>query len=67
MKCDHSHILKEGIGLKCYSCGKTWEWNGLLNYYSDSFVGVFRPPPEYNKNKECNPWEGLIRVIIKDG
>jgi hypothetical protein len=48
--CDHSHIrqelYKDGLveiqELKCYNCGKTWRYNTLLNYWSDSFLGVFK-------------------------
>ena len=28
-------------GLLCDNCGKTWNWNPLLQYYSDSYLGTF--------------------------
>jgi hypothetical protein len=48
--CDHSDLtnvlIKDGLLeiklLKCNSCGKTWRFNPLLNYWSDSFLGIFK-------------------------
>jgi len=46
--CDHPAIEDLGGGkLKCRSCGKTWTWNPLLHYFSDSFVGVFVKTPDH--------------------
>lgn len=48
--CNHSHIrqelYKDGLieiqELRCCDCGKTWRYNPVLNYWSDSFLGVFK-------------------------
>jgi hypothetical protein len=48
--CDHSDLtnvlIKDGLLeiklLKCNSCGKTWRFNPLLNYWSDSFLGIYK-------------------------
>lgn len=48
--CNHSHIrqdlFKDGLieiqELRCCDCGKTWRYNTILNYWSDSFLGVFK-------------------------
>ena len=47
--CSHLEIIRDIKGnilrIECIACKKTWNWNPLLKYWSDSFVGVF-------KNKE---------------
>jgi len=45
-KIKRHELYKDGIieiqELRCCDCGKTWRYNTLLNYWSDSFIGVFK-------------------------
>ena len=43
--CPHLKLIRDYNGnvikVECVECGKTWRWNPLLKYWSDSFVGTF--------------------------
>ena len=44
-ECSHLEIIRDIDGhvlrLECMKCKETWNWNPLLNYWSDSYLGTF--------------------------
>ena len=53
-ECSHLQIIrdKEGVilRLECMKCKKTWRYNSLLGYWSDSYLGKFVKVKESESN-----------------